>query len=100
MIGTWGLVGQNDNEIDIHYCVDGATLISHHPELSGKIQYLRKGGLWEIETHGHGKYRMIRLQLPHWNPANPRTCPKCRKAFDALMIEQQGKAQEEETAKV
>lgn len=90
-IGVWGTVGQGRNDTSVHYCVPGSCLVGLYPNVAKDAQnYLRAGRLWEVAANDKGKHRLIRLQLNHWNPDNPRTCPKCKEKYLLLMEQRAG----------
>lgn len=95
-IGVWGSVGrakgkskrQVNEDALVHYCVPGQCLLDLHPECDKDAKkYLRPGRLWEIRSDKHGKHRLIRLHLKHWDINNPRTCPDCKEDY-LLLLEQ------------
>lgn len=65
--GVWGIAEYTKPNMPVHYCVDGRTVCAKK-----------------------GKHRLLRLPLHHWNPDNPRTCPKCREIFLLKQIEKEG----------
>lgn len=69
--GVYGLVGycipaNRTKEPPIHYCEDGITLCKDD----------------------HGRHRSLRFAIPHWNPDNPRTCPKCKQILAARALKE------------
>lgn len=93
-LGVYGTVGRVKKEMPVHYCVPGSCLIGLHPELKADAEkYLRAGTMWEVFSHARGEYRMMRLQLRHWNPENPRTCPDCKAIAETLEEQRDGMPQ-------
>jgi hypothetical protein len=64
---VWGIAEYTKPDMPVHYCVDGRTVCTKK-----------------------GKHRLLRLPLRHWNPENPRTCPKCKEIYELMMIEKEG----------
>jgi hypothetical protein len=86
-VGVWGTAGQA-NDTTVYYFVPGSCLLGLYPNLQKDAEkYLRPGRMWEVESHGKGKHRLLRLHLRHWNPDNAGTCPGCKKLY-LLLVEQ------------